>query len=133
MSVRFALGATIASIVLAAPVWAAEWEYVGRINTSEGWEFYSVDKTSVRLIGNQRTFWTKVELITPDRDESYTARKSFWRLDCRQWTMAAVSEVRYDAAGNVVASVTDEISLRPIVPETIGEAVAEYACKAPHR
>jgi hypothetical protein len=101
----------------------------------------SVDKDSMRKVGTKVKTWLKWEWVKPQDvpnmypSKTYKTEKQLQVSDCANGTLAIAQGVQYSTDGNgeVVNSYTfDERAWRfsEAAPETIGESILRFACKA---
>ena len=101
----------------------------------------SVDKDSMRKVGTKLRTWLKWEWVKPQEvpntypSKTYKTEKQLQVSDCANGTLAIAQGVQYstDSNGEVVNSYNfDERAWRfsEAAPETIGESILLFACKA---
>jgi hypothetical protein len=101
----------------------------------------SVDKDSMRKVGTKVKTWLKWEWTKPQDvsntypSKTYKTEKQLQVSDCANGTLAIAQGIQYstDSNGEVVNSYTfDERAWRfsEAAPETIGESILRFACKA---
>jgi hypothetical protein len=111
---------------MANPAFATTWI---RVASDRLGAVYYVDADSIRRTGNIVRYWLRVD-YTNDRTIAWRETKSFYKVDCESWTHALIQSTRYDAQGSVVGTDTfsEYAAMSQMIPETTGEAAAEYAC-----
>jgi hypothetical protein len=110
---------------------------------SSGTFFY--DKTSIQPIANNHVrVWVRFEmdntneLIQSRRKhglptagfEDFSHGLKLWEFDCKRKEVKTITLLWYDSGGKVLESFDNtEIEMRPIVPDTIPEALIAAVCK----
>lgn len=101
-----------------------------------------VDVDSIRRDGNQVRTWLKWQWnLNQEVPDSYPPKKYLLERqlqvsDCKHRTLAIAQGVRYsdkDGADAVSSYTVDRThwQFSDVVPETIGETIVQFACKAP--
>lgn len=127
----------LAASILAANASAATWVEIGGSDAV----VVFVDTESLRRNGTQVRSWLKWQWSKPvDVPNSYPVKlyqleRQLQVSDCKNGTLAIAQGVRYaDATGNdVVDSYTipeKAWQFSEAAPETIGESIVKYVCKA---
>jgi hypothetical protein len=125
-----AIGLSLAIAAIAGSASAGEWEIISRSDNLA----LGVDRTSIRASGSLRTYWKVSVLRTPGMidGKTYDYRVARVRVNCEAWTIAALSSVSYQIG---ISAPVDSGELTgtssAIVPDTVGEAEAEYVCGDP--
>jgi hypothetical protein len=108
------------------PAVAAEWWWVGDDNKGDA---FFADSQSLTAIGRLKVVWvwSLYKVIQPHADT-----KARYAIDCDGKTYRVLSEINYDRAGNNSSSDVSG-STQSVVPETMGEAIADFACATPEQ
>ena len=111
---------------LANPAIAANWV---RLGTSSSGSVIYIDNDSIRRDGGMVLYWVRFD-ASEDATVSWRESKQYYKTDCNAWTSVLLSYVEYDPQGSVVDSGTmpEYSPMKPVVPETVSEAFATYAC-----
>jgi hypothetical protein len=127
------LGLIVPLAASVAPQTQAVWVRLG----STKLQTTSIDSASVRSVGPHRfAVWLKIELAKPKSSptgKSYVKVLARAEWDCEAQNERFLSEVYYDAKGNVVYSETHDpvlVDWEPVVPESLGSAVIGWVCKS---
>lgn len=122
-----ALATFSASLAFSASAWASDWVLVGAdIHRSLTY----IDKSSISVNGNIRTFWTRVDHSHNKTVISYENLQQY-DLDCQNKTYNIIYDIeRYH---NKEQKQQNFYSLRntteyPIPPDSIVESVADVVC-----
>jgi hypothetical protein len=129
--------ASLMLLIGADPASASDWVYLGSTGTPNSTitpdsEFWSADLESARRLDNIAYIWVRIARVTEGAEETHTAGKTYYRIDCTARNMKILSNVIYDSRGNVTHSGSfpdTSYGADPIVPDSMGEAIAEVACK----
>lgn len=117
------------AILLTSPMvsYAAEWAY---ITSSKDNHKYYIDKQSYKYDKTTHiaTFWRQDKYIKSD-GSSYVTHKVLQQIDCVNQKSRSLNSVKYTYNGSVLSSYDKPSSYSIIVPDTIGEALWESACK----
>lgn len=119
--------AAAALVMAATPAFATNWVYV---TASRDFAFYYYDSDTIQRSGNQVTAWEKTDY---SRDKTVKEREKMtrYRYDCAERTrMFLSSTVYYPDGTNESFTWKYEQNFRPMVPNTIGEAMLEAVCAA---
>lgn len=111
---------------VATPAIAATWVRVASDNLGA---VYYIDSESIRRTGDIVRYWLRVD-YSNDATIAWRETKSYYKADCAAWTLLELQQTNYDARGFVVGSQawSDYGAMRQIIPDSTGEAAAEYAC-----
>ncbi|WBX98369.1 surface-adhesin E family protein [Chryseobacterium gambrini] len=110
----------------------SEWKFVGA--DSEDARYYIKD-TSKKSYSEDITFWVKID----DADKVVktkkgritkkgTSTKQFWKANCNEKTIEIISITKYSSTGKVLWSDSFPSLPKPVVPDSIGEAVFYEGC-----
>lgn len=112
------------------------WVYVGGNDDVDAF----VDKQSLRRTGSKVKAWVRVNYSTPrdsgDSKKKFQSAVSLSMHNCADRTSSTLQVAQYSSiggTGETVWSMTCEdkpSTYSDVIPETIGEAVLEYVCKA---
>ena len=119
---------------------AQSWRWVEVAGNDETVAF--VDVQSLRRTGPKVKVWIKwinstaVETDTVYPKKTYKSEKNLVIYNCEDRTSIGLQAIRYanvDVSGEVVETITAQESkggYRELAPETIGESIMNYVCKA---
>lgn len=116
---------TVLLISIAIYAQDSRWIYI--LSSNDGEKYYS-DKTFKRLSNDDIVIWIKIVRQLG----GYSLDKN--EYDCANDRFRVLSHTRYDSAGKVVIS-TDRTNeqWQAVVPDSVGEGVFEFICKAADR
>jgi hypothetical protein len=120
----------LAFVCVAGTANAADWMKFG---DSDSGAWY-VDAASVKVTGNEVSFWTKLELSAKGRTQSPPGEMSSLmraRAVCGDGNITIDSNVGYGANGNVVAT-ADQPHTMPTPPDSIYGNMVNMVCEAKH-
>jgi hypothetical protein len=135
--VKWSSVATLGLVVLLAASVAPQTQVVWVRLGSTNLQTTSIDSASVRSVGPHRfAVWLKIDLAkrrsSPD-GTSYVKVLARAEWDCEAQNDRFLSQVYYDAKGNVVYSQTHDpvlVDWEPVVPESLGSAIISWVCKS---
>lgn len=121
------LALTLTLAVTPVIAYSAEWAY---ITSSKDNHKYYIDKQSYKYDKTTHiaTFWRQDKYIKSD-GSSYVTYKVLQQIDCVNQKSRSLNSVKYTYNGSVLSSYDKPSSYSIIVPDTIGEALWESACK----
>lgn len=131
----------IAALCLASQSAAAQNSRWIRVSGDDSVEVY-MDTQSIRRTGSTVKAWLKWRFASPQETASVSPKKTYSSSKvlgiyrCGDRTAATIQYIRYsqsDASGEVVESFSiPEVvaTLEEVAPETNGETILEYVCKA---
>lgn len=136
MKRQFCLVATGALLSLASPLSASDWFYLGVTGAPDGrltkeTTFWSADRESLRRVGSIAYIWIRHGEVAEDADETHTVARMYYRVDCSAQTLKILSDIAYDKQGAVTYSKSSHdtsYGADPVVPDSMGEAIAKIAC-----
>ena len=122
------LGAAAALSLAATPAFAANWVYVGTLDSGTDIHY---DADTIRRSGNQVTVWDKLD-HSRDKKFEERERKRQYRYDCAERTVTLLASIAYypDGTNKSFTWKKYEQEPRPVVPETVAERTLEAVCAA---
>jgi hypothetical protein len=122
------MAAVTALVMAATPAFAADWIYV-TTNVHGSVLYYDAD--TIQRSGSQVTVWEKSD-HSRDKTTVWREAKDRYRYDCAERTRTLLHSTNYYPDGKVESLTyeTYEQKVRPITPDTVGEAQFEAVCAA---
>jgi hypothetical protein len=124
----------IATLLVSSAAHSADWQYIG----AAGEAVYLIDAQSVTGAPPFRKAWFK--LVYPNEqtvvglpDKKYHSEKMLWYFHCQARTYTVVQSVKYSQASEPVESISVPFvpsRMADVIPESIGEILMGYVCKA---
>lgn len=121
------LGAMCLAMMPMAPVYAANWVYVGENTNNAAWYY---DSETIQRSGNQVTVWEKID-ASRDKTVKMRESKARARYDCAERTRTLLQVTTYYPNGKNETDIakTYEQEEDAITPDTMADAMFEAVCQ----
>jgi hypothetical protein len=124
---------TIGALLLATSSYASNWVSIVDDPTEEVF----VDMQSMRSDGKGIVrAWLKMEFRQPEKIANGNIANSKvvkWTLNCKSYQFAGAAGAFYDAEGKSIGSWNAPIKYNEIIPDSIGDSIANTLCMAVKR
>lgn len=105
---------------------AATWYLSAPVNSKT---LFFFDADTIERSPESVTLWVKsVETTKPDADGSWSTAQ-LWKFNCSARTAQSLSWSTYNNSGEFIESYNKPASPKPVVPDSIGEAMLKIFCQ----
>lgn len=123
---RFLLPATCCLLLWSWPA-RAEWTKVG--TTAAGADYF-LDPARIRTVSGKVRVWVKMD-HRRDRGAAFRSSMTLMAFDCANQLWKMLSVTTFDSLGKAAGSsgmASDYGGYEPILPDSVGERIATFAC-----
>jgi hypothetical protein len=89
---------------------------------------YYFSITSEKIYSDRIEIWTKAD-HSKDRTTKARSTMALFEIRCNQQEMRELQQTQYEASGKVLLSFDQPATLSRVIPETVGSALLDEACK----
>lgn len=117
----------ISSMLISSFSFGADWVFITESTNVDQDYYVDVSSYSYSKTTDKARFWYKRNVFNGLKE--YADTKSLVEYDCREKTERYLAQSTYNFDGHVLTSIDSPSTPKFIIPDTVGDALWEAACK----